>query len=126
MPFGTAQLASWRWITKIGSLAPFVPVKGSGVFFGSRFLRYSASFATRLACLARALPAGRALLLLPLGTLDRFAQGRQQVDDLAVLLRLGLRQRRALGLGAQQLEQLLAVGVVVLGRVARVAQVLDE
>src|SRR6185437_4585703 len=115
-------------MTKIGSFVLRLPLNGSGVFFGSRLRRYSRSFgsATRLACLARALSAGRALLRgLLLRPLDRLAQGGHQVDDLSLLLGLRLRQRLALRLGTQKLEELLAVGVVVLLGVEGRAQVLD-
>src|SRR5690242_538493 len=109
-------------MTKIGAFPRFFEPNGSGVFFGSRFFSYSASlvFGTRLACLLRAPPA----LLLRLR--DRFTERGHQVDDLALLFLPRLRELGALRLGLDQVEQLLAVRVVVLLRLEVAAEVLDE
>src|SRR5207245_8673271 len=57
--------------------------------------------------------------------LDRLAEGLHQVDDLGLLV-LWLGQRHAVRLRPDQLEKLLAVGVVVLARVEFCAEALDE
>src|SRR5215211_7654502 len=108
---------------------PFLfPPNGSGVFFGSRFFRYSASLAIRgkLAGLLAALPRRLLLRLLLPRALDRLAQSGHQVDDLCILLFLRLRELLPLRLLADQLQELLAVVVVVLVRLERIAQVLHE
>src|SRR5262249_61298318 len=73
-----------------------------------------------------ALPGGAALTL-PLRPLDRFAERGHEVDDLPVLGFLArLRDPTRLRLLVQQRQQLLAIGVVVLRGIERVAEVLDE
>src|SRR5262249_1114675 len=67
---------------------------------------------------------GRARLLLR--SLDRFAQGGHEIHDLASFFLLGLGQRLALCLCPDEVEELLPVDVVVLGRVERLTEVLDE
>src|SRR6266545_1225138 len=97
--------------------------EASGVFFGWAFS--GSPEGSRSLSSARA-PARARAPPPPLALLDRLPQRGHQVDNFALLLRLGLRQLLPLGLLADDVEQLFAVLVVVLVGLEGRAQALDE